>query len=79
MKHAILLSLVAASGLLFANDMNTQKMDSHQKISGRERIALETSSPRVHVAKKNHESKSGRMDRVVSDKTTVNAFVPVGK
>ena len=76
MRTALFLSFVTASGLLFANDMNS-KMDT-QKISGRERIALETSSPRVHVARKNHENK-GRTDRVVSDKTTVNAFVPVGK
>ena len=72
MRYAILLSFVA-SGLMFGHDRDPQKL------SGNERIALETSSPRVHVAKKNHENKKARMDRVVSDKTTVNAFVPVGK
>lgn len=75
MRYAILLSFVA-TGLMFGHSRDTRDT---QKISGNERIALETSSPRVHVARKNHENKNGRTDRVVTDKTTVNAFVPVGK
>jgi len=72
MRYAILLSFVA-SGLMFGHDHKPNK------ISGDERIALETSSPRVHVAKKNSEDKGKRADRVVTDKTTINAFVPMGK
>ena len=75
MKFGLLLSFVA-SGLLFGHTA-VKSEDTSTKISGRERIALETSSPRVHVSRR--DMKKGRMDRVVSDKTTVNAFVPVGK
>ena len=72
MRYAILLSL-AAGGLLMASNPH--------HISGNERMALETSSPRVHLASSRHHktSKSGRVDRVESDKTTIEAFVPVGK
>jgi hypothetical protein len=47
------------------------------KISGDERLALATSSPPVRLKAHRHMNKKG--DVVVSDKTTVNAFVPVGK
>ena len=76
-RFAILTSLLA-SGLLMGHDVS-------QKLSRNERIALETSSPRVHVGKmhKNSEDQNGNMTRngyrVVKDKHTINAFVPVGK
>ena len=69
MKKAILFSLMV-SGLLFGKDP--------QQLSGRERIALRTASPPVHTGMR-HKHKTARMDRVVADKTTINAFVPVGK
>lgn len=73
MKLAILFSCLAC-GLLFGSNKNDP-----QHLSGRERIALETSSPRVHIAGRRHKHMKAREDRVVSDKNTVNAFVPVGK
>jgi hypothetical protein len=72
MKRTIFLSLLAG-GMLFAA--------SPKKLSGNERVALESSSPRVHLATKHHPEgdKSGRTDRVQIGKSTIVAFVPVGK
>ena len=76
MKKVLLGSLLA-SGLLFAaknNDATTTR------ISSSERIALETQSPRVHPARMHrHQKADQRTDQVVSDKQTVNAFIPYGK
>lgn len=78
MKRFIFASFLA-SGLLFAR---------HQpKLSGNDVIALETSSPRVHIAKATEKTNEGkemvvtgrRGDIVKVNKTTLYAFVPVGK
>src|SRR5205809_8030032 len=80
MKNFLILCSFVATGLLSAEP----------KLSYNERIALETSSPRVHLAKK-HEMKKVKSEdemqqnvakegyRVEKDKTTIVAFVPVGK
>lgn len=78
MKRLILGSFLA-SGLLFAHH--------HPKLSGNDVIALETSSPRVHVAKAESRTMQGdeqvvtgrRGDMVKVNKNTIYAFVPVGK
>lgn len=71
--------LILASGLLFAR---------HQpKLSENDLIALETSSPRVHVAKVRETTYQGREQVVTGrhgetvkvNKSTIYAFVPVGK
>jgi hypothetical protein len=76
MKKVLIGSLLA-SGLLFAaknNDVTTTR------ISSNERIALASQSPRVHPARMHkHQKADRRMDQVVSDKQTVNAFIPYGK
>lgn len=73
----ILLGSLLASGLLFAaknNDVTTNR------VSYDERLALESQSPRVHPARMHkHQKAERRMDQVVSDKGTVNAFIPYGK
>ena len=75
MKKVLLGSLLAGS-LLFAAKNN----EATTRISGNERLALETQSPRVHPARVHkHQNKTRRMDQVVSDKHTVNAFIPQGK
>jgi hypothetical protein len=67
----ILLTCLLTTGLLFAAKHSTI---ANQNLSGFERQALRTQSPRVHL------SMHKRMpDRVVKDKHTINAFVPVGK
>lgn len=71
MKTALLFSFMAC-GLLFASD-------DPQHLSGQEKIALRTSSPAVHTGRHKNKNAKGRADRVVSDKSTVIAFVPVGK
>jgi len=76
MKKVLLGSLLAG-GLLFAakNDDVTAT-----RISGDERIALASQSPRVHPARMHkHQRANQRKDQVVSDKRTVNAFIPYGK
>ncbi len=52
----------------------------HNKLSSYDRMALQTSSPRVHLAKKHDNGENVKnYDRVQADKTTITAFVPVGK
>ena len=52
----------------------------HNKLSSSDRMALQTSSPRVHLAKKDDNGENAKnYDRVQADKTTIIAFVPVGK
>jgi hypothetical protein len=75
MKKVLVGSLLA-SGLLFA----AKHDEVTTRLSANERIALATQSPRVHPARTHkHEKANRRMDQVVSDKHTVNAFIPQGK
>jgi hypothetical protein len=69
MKKVIVTSLLA-TGLLLAAKPDRTTGDT--KLSGNQKVALETQSPRVHVRK--HSKKHGQ-DRVVSDKHTINAYV----
>jgi hypothetical protein len=84
MKRVLLLSLMTG-GLMFGAHRYTPS-DNH--LSEFDRVALKTSSPRVHIRHRHHRdimmrNEDGTMvrtgDRVVTDKTTINAFVPVGK
>jgi hypothetical protein len=76
MKKVLLGSLLAG-GLLFAAKNNDVTAN---RVSSNERIALESQSPRVHPARMHkNQKKTHRMDQVVSDKHTVNAFIPQGK
>lgn len=79
MKSAILCSFLA-SGLLFAHNHKTTMNQSTEEtaqvqghLSGNDRIALRTSSPPVKLDAKHSAN------RVVTDKRTINAFVPPGK
>ena len=67
----ILLTCLLTTGMCFAAKHSRM---TNQNLNGFEREALVTQSPRIHL--KGHK---GRMDRVVKDKHTINAFVPVGK
>ena len=84
MKRVLLFSLMA-SGLVFGSHRATPS-DNH--LSEFDRVALKTSSPKVHIGHRHHKdimmrNEDGTMvrtgDRVTTDKTTINAFVPVGK
>jgi len=68
MKKAIVTTLLATGLLLAAKNDRT----GEQKLSGNQKMALETQSPRVRVGK--HHKKHAQ-DRVVSDKKTINAYV----
>lgn len=74
MKRALITSLLA-SGFLFAQT----------KLPENQREALRTQSPAVHTKRMKHrhnksaEETARTGDRVVSDKHTINAFVPYGK
>ena len=77
MKKALMLVPFLATSLLMAND---------NRLSGNERIALETSSPRVHLAKYHKKSKEDNIAdagkagyRIEKNKTTIVAYMPVGK
>jgi len=86
MKKAVILGTLLASGLLFAKDNQTGKVDH---LSYFERIGLETQSPRVHTRgmekHKKYDSEGAAKEqtrpgyRTVSTKDTVNAFIPDGK
>lgn len=70
MKRAIVATLLA-SGLLLA--AKHDKLPKSERLSGNQMVALETQSPRVHVPGMRH--KKHATDTVVSDKSTINAFV----
>jgi hypothetical protein len=86
MKKAIILGSLLATGLLFAKGGDKVKTDS---LSYFERQALETQSPRVHTrgmekhkkydAEGVPKEKTQAGYRAVSDKNSVNAYIPVGK
>lgn len=79
MKHILLCSLLA-TGLLAAKtraDKTYVEDGTQARLSSNERVALETSSPRVHLKHRNGMMRAGY--RVTKDKHTINAFVPVGK
>ena len=76
MKKKVLLTCLLAASSVFAAKHN------HSKISASQREALRSQSPSVKVHSARHEARhqaKGRTDRAVSDKTTINAYVPVGK
>ena len=71
MRKAIVTTLLATGLLLAAKDDKTEKT-GEPKLSGNQKVALETQSPRVRVG--NHHKKHAK-DRVVTDKKTINAYV----
>ncbi len=79
MKRTILF-LFLATGIVFAAD-KAPAPDGTQKLSSYDRIALKTASPHVHLASKRDKNgdESGRTDRILVNKTTIVAFMPVGK
>ena len=84
MKKTLIVASLLASGLLLAKDKETVN-----RLSYFERQGLETQSPRVHtkgMEKHKKYDKEGVAKnqiregyRAVSDKQTVNAFIPQGK
>lgn len=65
--------MLGSSGMMFAHNHH------RAKLSGDDVVALETSSPRVHVARKHHVTQKDRQYHVVTTKKTINAYVPYGK
>jgi len=76
--NKVLFGSLLVAGMIFGQDQT--KVD---KVSGNERQGLATQSPPVHVAKSHRHHKKGntnaRTNHTVSDKKTVNAYVPQGK
>lgn len=78
MKSAILCSFLA-TGLLFGHTHRTMNQSTNEAsqvqghLSGNDKIALRTSSPPVKLDSRHPAT------RVVTDKKTINAFVPYGK
>ena len=64
-----IVTMLLATGLMFA--AKGDKMAGEQKLSGNQKMALETQSPRIRLG--THHKKHAQ-DRVVSDKTTINAY-----
>ena len=78
MKHLLLCSLLATGMLAAKTHPRVSYEESGMpRLSANERVALETSSPRVHIGNKHNGIRAGY--RVEKDKHTINAFVPVGK
>ena len=65
--------MLGSSGMMFAHNHH------RAKLSGDDVVALETSSPRVHVTRKHHMTQKDQRYRVAADKRTINAYVPYGK
>jgi hypothetical protein len=86
MKKTILIGSLLATGLLFAKGGDKVTTD---RLSYFERQALETQSPRVHTRgmekhkKYDAEGVAKKQTRpgytTVSDKTSINAYIPQGK
>ena len=77
MKHLLLSSLLATGLLAAKTHPRVYEESGMPRLSANERVALETSSPRVHIGNKRKGIRAGY--RVEKDKHTINAFVPVGK
>jgi hypothetical protein len=85
MKKTVIIGSLLASGLLFAKG-DKVKTDT---LSSFERQALETQSPRVHTRgmekHKKYDAEGVAKEktrpgyRTVSDKNSVNAYIPEGK
>lgn len=72
MKKLIIGSLLA-SGCLFA-----QRAD--KPLSWTDQLALTSQYPKIHIANANSKHPEfTHHDRMTTDKTTVNLYVPVGK
>ncbi len=73
MKRLVICGLMG-SGLLFAHHHNPYTDESgNPRLSGNERVALETESPRVHVTGRKHPAA-----QIQKDKTTLIALIPHG-
>jgi hypothetical protein len=84
MTRVIVTCLMAGGLMLAATPSTNSQAKTH--LSADERLALETSSPPVkveHMYHKHQRSKDiangSNGYRVVKDKTTINAFIPMGK
>ena len=80
MTKVILGSLLAGGLLLAQTPAQTEAQmatQSNPKLSGFEREALATQSPRVHTKTHKHGTKPA--DHIAKDKHTINAFIPYGK
>ena len=73
MKKVLFGSLLV-TGLLFAQDVPKK-----QQLSGNEKEALNTQSPRVHTKHHKNPAKNAKANRITKDKHTINAYVPNGK
>ena len=71
MTKAIVTTLLAAGLMFAAKGDKTDSTTGEPKLSGNQKVALETQSPRTHVGK--HHKKHAQ-DRVVTDKKTINAY-----
>src|ERR1700733_8741424 len=70
-----------AQDLVAAQDQVPAQAESPnpQRMAWWTREALATQSPRIHLEKIRNDRVVREGDRIVSDKTTINAFVPWGK
>ena len=85
---AIAQDQVSAPALTPAQFQASQEAQPSQEAQGSEnlqrmslwtKIALNTQSPRIHTAKIKNDQVVREGDRIVSDKTTINAYVPWGR
>ena len=79
MKRTILFLFLAGGLAIAAN--KAPAPDGTQKLSDYDRVALKTASPHVYLANRRDKNgdQSGRTDRILVNKTTIVAFMPVGK
>jgi len=74
----VVIGLLLVAGLAAAKDRSNE-VKTNPHMSWWTKLALNTQSPRIHTAKIKNDQVVRQGDRVVSDKTTINAFIPYGK
>ena len=73
--NKIVIALLLTAGFAFA----AEREGTAPKMHGWTKVALNTQSPRVKLAKSDHYRAPKEGYRITEDKTTINAYIPYGK
>ena len=74
----LVIGLLLVSGFAMAADVEGA-VKPQKRMSGRERMALNTQSPRIKLSKLDNYQAPKEGYRIVSSRDTINAYLPYGK
>ena len=81
----VILGLLLTSGFAFAQNsqattnVDKDTLDQQRHFAWYTRDALESQSPRIHLAKRHHKNTVRSGDQLEISKSTITAFIPYGK